>query len=246
MAVKKEKKTEEKKNKQEHNTISLLEYIPLENGDRLSRESFEIRYKAMTRIKKAELIEGVVYMSPLVRNFHSQAHGQIITWLGVYCAASPGVIMNVNTTVRLDTDNEAQPDALLRFESGGRSKISGDDIVSGAPEMIAEIVSSSASYDLHDKMNVYRRIRVQEYMVWLVHEKRVDWFHYNQGRYYPLWPDAEDIIQSEVFPGLRLSVADLLEGNLAAVLEKLQKGLGTKKHETFIQTLKEKRRSEIF
>ncbi|MCP4353346.1 MAG: Uma2 family endonuclease [Desulfobacterales bacterium] len=245
MAGKKEKK-EEKKNEQEHNTITLLEFIPLESGDRLTRELFERRYKAMTRIKKAELIEGVVYMSPLVRNSHSQAHGQIITWLGVYCAASPGVIMNVNSTVRLDTDNEVQPDALLRFDSGGRSKISGDDIVSGAPEMIAEIVSSSASYDLHDKMNVYRRIRVQEYLVWLVHEKRVDWFHYNEGRYYPLWPDADDIIQSEAFPGLNLSVKDLLEGNFAAVLDKLQKGLGTKKHESFIRQLKEKRRSEIF
>ncbi len=245
MAGKKEKK-EEKENKQEHNTITLLEFVPLENGDRLTRELFERRYKAMTRIKKAELIEGVVYMSPLVRNSHGQAHGQIITWLGVYCAASPGVIMNVNSTVRLDTDNEAQPDALLRFDSGGRSKISGDDIVSGAPEMIAEIVSSSASYDLHDKMNVYRRIRVQEYLVWLVHEKRVDWFHYNEGRYYPLWPDADDIIQSKVFPGLNLSVKDLLEGNFAAVLDKLQKGLGAKKHEAFIKQLKEERRSEIF
>ena len=35
---------------------------PLENGDRLSRAEFERRYMAMPDLKKAELIEGVVYV----------------------------------------------------------------------------------------------------------------------------------------------------------------------------------------
>ena len=35
---------------------------PLEPGDRLSRAEFERRYVAMPHVKKAELIEGVVYM----------------------------------------------------------------------------------------------------------------------------------------------------------------------------------------
>lgn len=36
--------------------------IPLENGDRLSRFEFEHRYQAMPELKKAELVEGVVYI----------------------------------------------------------------------------------------------------------------------------------------------------------------------------------------
>lgn len=40
---------------------------PLENGDRLTREEFEIRYSAMPELKKAELIEGVVYLASPVR-----------------------------------------------------------------------------------------------------------------------------------------------------------------------------------
>ncbi len=35
----------------------------LENGDRLTRAEFERRYATMSDVKKAELIEGVVYMS---------------------------------------------------------------------------------------------------------------------------------------------------------------------------------------
>lgn len=36
---------------------------PLENGDRLSREEFERRYEAMPELKKAELINGRVYIA---------------------------------------------------------------------------------------------------------------------------------------------------------------------------------------
>ena len=41
---------------------------PLESGNRLSWHEFERRYDAMPHLKKAELIEGVVYVpSPLLR-----------------------------------------------------------------------------------------------------------------------------------------------------------------------------------
>jgi Uma2 family endonuclease len=142
---------------------------PLENGDRLTRREFERRYQARPDIKKAELIEGVVYMpSPVHFRSHSEPHGWIIGWLVAYCAGTPGVRLGDNATVRLDRDNEVQPDALLRIEpeAGGSSRISEDDYVEGAPELIVEIAATSASYDLHDKLQVYRRNGVREYVVW--------------------------------------------------------------------------------
>jgi len=42
---------------------------PLESGDRLTRQEFERRYQAMPPIKKAELIEGVVYVASPVRAY---------------------------------------------------------------------------------------------------------------------------------------------------------------------------------
>jgi len=106
--------------------------LPLENGDRLSRSEFERRYTAMPHIKKAELIEGVVYMASPVRfESHGEPHSLVITWLGVYCAATPRVRLADNATVRLDTDNEPQPDALLRLDEtiGGQSRISDDGYI---------------------------------------------------------------------------------------------------------------------
>lgn len=214
------------------NTIPPLPVPPLENGDRLTRSEFERRYYTMHKVK-AELIEGIVYMpSPLRAKSHGEPHAYVMTWLGVYKAATPGVQVLDNATVRLDTDNEPQPNALLRIE-GGQSRISADDYVEGAPELIVEIAASSASFDLHEKLKVYRRNQVQEYLVWRVYENQFDWFVLREGEYIQLEPNTEDLICSQVFPGLWLDKSALLAGNLARVLEVLQQGLSTTKRDTF-------------
>src|SRR5262245_24875327 len=90
---------------------------PLEAGGRLTRDEFERRYDAMPQLKKAELIEGVVYMpSPVRLARHGEPQSLIGTWLGVYRASTPGVLAADNCTVRLDLDNEPQPDGLLMID----------------------------------------------------------------------------------------------------------------------------------
>ncbi|HET7089554.1 MAG TPA: Uma2 family endonuclease [Anaerolineae bacterium] len=216
---------------------------PLESGDRLTRREFERRYDAMPNIRKAELIEGVVYMpTPVHYAGHSRPHGYIMAWLGAYCAATPGVDLGDNATVRLDIDNEVQPDTLLRIEpaAGGRSHVSEDDYVEGPPELIVEIAGSSASIDLHYKLRVYRRNGVQEYIVWQVYDQRVDWFHLSEGEYTPLMPDESGVVRSKVFPGLHLAIPSLLGGDLARVLAVLQQGLATAEHAEFVARLAQK------
>ncbi len=215
---------------------------PLENGDRLTRKEFERRYQATTTIKKAELIEGVVYVaSPLRFEPHAEDGALVVTWLGVYRASTIGVRLGDNATVRLDMDNEPQPDALLRFDEtvGGHSCIDADGYVQGAPELIVEIAASSASYDLGDKLRTYRRNQVQEYIVWQFYDQRLDWFRLPEGDYVSLQPDDAGIVRSEVFPGLWLAVPALLAGDLAQVLSVLQEGLATPEHGAFVERLRE-------
>lgn len=213
---------------------------PLENGDRLTRSDFERRYEAMPHVKKAELIEGIVYMpSPVRVRSHGKPHGQMMSWVGVYCAATPGVDFADNTTLRLDLDNEPQPDAMLWIDAaaGGRAHVSDDDYLQGSPELIVEVAASSASYDLHAKREVYRRNGVQEYVVWRVYDRQVDWFWLENGQYVTVPPDAEGVIHSRVLPGLRLAVTALLTGDLAQVLAELQQGLASAEHQAFVETL---------
>ena len=214
---------------------------PLTSGDRLTRREFERRYEGMPEDFKAELIEGVVYVASPVRfTSHGEPHTHIITWLGTYCAATPGVRMGDNTTIRMDPFNEPQPDVVLRLDptAGGRSRVSSDDYLEGAPELIVEVAASSATYDLREKKTVYQRNGVQEYIVWQIYERRLDWFYLYEDEYEPLLPDADGIIYSQVFPGLNLNVPALLDGNLVQVLATVQAGVQTIEHTTFVERLR--------
>lgn len=221
---------------------SVATVPPLEPGDRLTRSEFERRYNAMPHLKKAELIDGVVYMTAAVRfRKHGKPHASIIAWLGAYSAATPGVELADNTTVRLDLDNEPQPDALLRIErdADGRSQISPDDYIEGPPELIVEIASSSAAYDLHDKRRVYRRSGVQEYLVWQIHDERIDWWHLQDDAYVSLAPDERGVLHSSIFPGLALDVPALLDDDLAQVLTRVQQTIDTDEHAAFVSRLQQ-------
>jgi Uma2 family endonuclease len=168
---------------------------------------------------------------------HGLPHSYIMGWLAFYMANTPGVEVADNTTVRLDLDNQPQPDALLRIKQGGQSRVSKDDYIEGAPELIVEIAGSTASYDLHDKLQVYRRHGVREYIVWQVYNRKIDWFYLYEGKYLTFEPDSEGLIESQVFPGLVLAVESLLEHDLAKVLSILQKQLNSEKHSVFVQQL---------
>ncbi len=214
----------------------------LENGDRLTRCEFERRYALRPDMKKAQLIEGIVYMpSPVRFANHGKPHAAILGVLLHYSAFTPGVSVGDNATVRLDLDNEPQPDGLLRIEpdAGGRSRLSDDDYVEGAPELIVEIAASSASIDLHDKLRAYRRNGVQEYVVWRTQEQRIDWFELTDGEYRPLPADDAGTVHSRVFRGLRLAVPALLNGDLAAALRELQAGIDADEHHRFAARLAE-------
>ncbi len=222
-------------------TSLLLNLPPLENGDRLTRLEFERRYQAMPKVKKAELIEGVVYMASPLSFTHAERHGSLITWLGVYQVATPQVQMGIEPTVRLDIENAPQPDGVLfiKRESGGNCRLSEDGYIEGAPELVVEVAASSMAIDLGDKKRAYRRNGVQEYLVWQVFEEKIeiDWFSLQDGDYVSLVPDQGGIIHSQVFPGLWLDGEAMLQGNMQQVLNVLQVGINSTEHQAFVQKL---------
>ncbi|MBY0527163.1 MAG: Uma2 family endonuclease [Gemmataceae bacterium] len=213
---------------------------PLQEGERLSRAEFERRYDAMPNLKKAELIEGVVHVpSPVNFNNHGNPHFDLISWLGWYRSATPGVLGGANSSIRLDMGNEPQPDACLIVAPtlGGQVQIDADGYIVGGPELVAEVAASSVRTDLGNKRIAYRRNGIREYIIWRVLERAIDWYVLRGDDYELLPLLADGVYRSEVYPGLWLNMAALVAGNSLAVAQTVQQGVASPEHANFVARL---------
>jgi hypothetical protein len=213
----------------------------LENGDHLTRDEFERRYDAMPELKKAELIEGVVYMpSPVRADQHGKQHARLNGWLLVYQGSTPGVEIATDSTVRLDLNNEPQPDSLLMIENhcGGQSRIDSDGYLDGGPELVAEVAASTVSIARNAKMQAYLRNGIREYILWRVEDAAIDWFVL-RGEQYELLPLTGGLYRSEVFPGLWMDPEAMIRLDTAAILAVLQQGIASPEHAAFVVCLQQ-------
>jgi Uma2 family endonuclease len=139
----------------------------------------------------------------------------------------------------LGPDSEPQPDIclLIPSEKGGQTRINEQGYLEGAPELIAEIASSTESYDLHSKKRDYERGGVREYLVVALRQSRAIWFILRQGKFEELAADSDGILRSSVFPGLWLDPAALLRLDSARMLEVLRQGLATPEHAALVSGL---------
>src|SRR5205085_479256 len=117
--------------------------VTLESGDHLSREEFHRRYCARPDIKKAELIEGVVYVaSPMRIKVHDKPNSTIATWLGLYASRVTDVEPGGGGSIYLDAQNEVQPDGYLYWvppPEPGAARLREDDYLEGAPQLVVEV-----------------------------------------------------------------------------------------------------------
>lgn len=217
-----------------------LRVLPLQNGDRLTRDEFERRYFAMPHVNKAELIEGVVYMPSQERLRICAQHRIALTlWIGTYSAYTFGLSAGLNSTVKIDQNNELQPDIvmLIKPKFGGQIRLDGEGYIHGAPELVADVTDNIEITEWRKKRTVYLHNLVSEYIVWRVYDEAVDWFVMRDGDFVPLVPDSSGVLKSETFPGLWLDVAAMLRRDLAAVLAVLNQGLASPEHAAYVAKL---------
>ena len=214
----------------------------LETGDNLTRDEFLRIWDQLPHIKRAELIGGVVYMPAALGTDHGGDDFNLTTWLGVYRAATPGCVGGSDVTCIFLGDCP-QPDVNLRVvtEYGGKSWVE-DQRIHGSPELLVEVCNTTESMDLHQKFELYREARVQEYLVVIVKKKQVRWHRLVKGDYRLISPDAAGVYRSVVFPGLWLDSKALFKDDLARVLATLQKGIDSDEHPRFVAKLAARKR----
>lgn len=210
----------------------------LVTGQLLHREEFERRWDESPQIKYAELIDGIVRVNGPVKATHGRTLAWLSTWLVSYEMETPGVFSCGPVSVRLDESNMPLPDSTLMIDPqrGGNCRISEDDIVEGAPELICEVTTDSTSFDLSAKLGLYERCSVQEYLVWRTIDRAIDWFELRNGRYQRTIR-RDGLYQSQVFPGLWLRPEDAINGRLKAIRQTLQQGCSSAEHLAFVRRL---------
>ena len=114
---------------------------PLQQGDYLTREEFHRRYAAMPTLKKAELIEGVVCIPRDTPYPHGCSSVDLIAWLGHYSALTPATKGGAHCSIKLDSQNEHQTEAVMIIPSnlGGQVRFDDKGCIVGAPEVIGEV-----------------------------------------------------------------------------------------------------------
>lgn len=198
---------------------------PLESGDVLDAHEYWRRYCAAFGKLKAERINGKVYvMSPLRAVHHGNPHAILCHWLGSYSMHDPELVVSDNATIRMNTDNDPQPDlCLLRVQ--GQTRFDDEGYIVGAPEMIVEIAGSSASYDFGEKREVYEAAGVGEYLVFEAIGGRIEWWRLESGRFVEIQPEG-GIYKSVLFPGLWLDAEALRSANSLKLIGTMQQGMG--------------------
>lgn len=202
--------------------------VPLLAGDHLSASEFLRRYSAARENVEAELVNGVVY---IMLPTHFEAHGKpdsiISLWLGHYAAFTPRVEHALGSSVKLSRIDVPQPDSLLfvKAEAGGKCRVSEDDYLEGAPEFVAEISATSASYDCREKLGAYLRAGVREYLVWRTYDRELDWFVLREDDYTRLEADPNGVLRSPFLSGLWLNTKALFLHDRRGVLQTLDEGL---------------------
>ena len=212
-------------------------------GDHMPLEEFLDRWNQMPDLKRAELIEGTVYMPSPVSLRHMQWDNCIQALCGIYRLRTRGTQAGTNGTWLMNNSSAPQPDCSISIlpEFGGRSTVKGG-LALGAPEFVAEICHSSRAYDLGPKLALYQSAGVDEYLAVLVEERRFEWRVLVKGSYELLAPGKVGIYRSRILPGLWLD-SSAFWNESPELLQTLERGLASPEHAAFVARLAAARES---
>jgi Uma2 family endonuclease len=159
--------------------------------------------------KRYELIDGEVFVSAMPRVKHQRVTQNIYRFLYRAEEAGFGAAFGVGVDTVFDQYNVTVPDCL--FISHDRLDIITEANVSGAPDLIVEVLSPSTQHrDKGLKLQLYEHAGTRYY--WIVDVNELVLYPYERGEpnfraLPPLYPG--EILSCPLFPGISIDVAEL-------------------------------------
>lgn len=161
--------------------------------------------------KRTELVDGELVVSPSASSRHQRICTKLGLEIGNFLRAHKlGEVFSSPMHIILNEHVHYEPD--LCFIANDRLAIIEENYVSGAPDLVIEVISeSNRSHDTVVKFNDYQRYGVKEY--WLVdpRESHIRVFALEGSTYEALGIYAPgDRVQSRIFTGIDLDPAAVL------------------------------------
>lgn len=160
-----------------------------------------------------EIINGVAYaMTPAPLIFHQNIARKMISRLDRHFTGKNCTPFIAPVDVVLDESNVVQPDLFVVCD---RNKITAANIT-GAPDLIIEILSpSSLMRDRREKLALYGRFGVQEYLIVHPVDELVEQYLLRDGRYVaPEIFSWAETITMDIFPELTLNLWEVFDKEL--------------------------------
>jgi Uma2 family endonuclease len=158
--------------------------------------------------QKAELINGVLIVSPSPLDVHERENLFLLRLIGEYVEQHGlGEVRGSRTAVRLTDSHVFQPDVL--FVCRDRDHIIEERGVFGAPDLVIEILSmATAQYDRGVKFQTYQQTGVRE--LWLIDPygpAGTEFFQRQGDTLAPVMADEKGWLNALVLPGFRLQLS---------------------------------------
>lgn len=160
--------------------------------------------------KRYELVRGEVHLTPSPSTRHQCILQNLAVSLANYLKEKPvGYVLIAPLDVRLEIDTALQPDLL--FVSKPRAEIIQENFISGAPDLLVEILSrSTAAHDRATKLPIYAEAGVNE--VWLIdpQAKTVEILKRQGSKYLvDLTLAGDQLLTSTLYPGWQQPLNEL-------------------------------------
>ena len=162
--------------------------------------------------KRYEVINGDLIMVPGPNTDHQNVSGNLEFELRMFVKKHQiGKVYDAPYDVVLSENNVFQPDIM--FVSNQNSKIIKEKNITGAPDLIIEILSPATGYyDLTEKKEIYAEFGVKEY--WIVDPKK-QWveIYTNETRKFESEQRLETsgILKSRVLDGFEISLQKMFQ-----------------------------------
>lgn len=171
-------------------------------------------YKEWPENERWQIIDGHAYCMAAAPNIrHQKITGNFYRIIGNALAGKPCIPFIAPTDVVFDDYNIVQPDVLVVCD---KSRIT-DANIQGAPDLVIEVISPSNSFmDKKQKLELYERFGVPEYLLVdpvgdLVERYRLVEGKYGRADIFP-WHEELPLVS---LPGLVISLWDVFERDLA-------------------------------